>query len=203
MTTKPHMKTPEIAMDTSRYSYYIDEHFYTRLLEGLDDWENEGLPVDDATRTEVERLLVREARLLDHAKLEEWLNLFTGDCLYWAPASPGGGDPRKEISIAFDDRRRLEDRVHRLRSGYAWSQVPASRTVRLLGNFEVLKDREENEIRARCNFLITEFRAGRTKRLTGWYGYRLRHENDGWRIVLKMINLVDCDQGHENLTLML
>ena len=37
----------------------------------------------------------------------------------------------------FDDRRRLEDRVYRLRTGFAWSQAPASRTVRLITNVEV------------------------------------------------------------------
>ena len=47
------------------------------------------------------------------------------------------GDPRREIAISFDDRRRMEDRIYRLRTGYAWSQAPKSRTVRMITNVEV------------------------------------------------------------------
>ena len=63
--------------------------------------------------------------------------MFTPECVYWIPSTPTGGDPRKEIAITFDDRRRLEDRVYRLRTGYAWSQKPKSRTVRMVSNVEV------------------------------------------------------------------
>jgi benzoate/toluate 1,2-dioxygenase beta subunit len=189
--------------DTSRYSYYVDDDFYARLIAGLNDWEAEGIAADEAVRSEVERLLYREARLLDQAKLEEWLRLFTHDCLYWIPSVPGGGNPREEVSIAFDDRRRLEDRIYRIRTGFAWSQVPLSRTVRLLGNIEVWKDGGEDKVRARANVLISEFRAGRYKQLAGWYGFRLRKEDGQWKIAVKQIHLLDCDQGHENLTLLL
>ena len=51
--------------------------------------------------------------------------------------TPEAGDPRREIAISFDDRRRMEDRIYRLRTGYAWSQAPKSRTVRMVSNVEV------------------------------------------------------------------
>jgi hypothetical protein len=43
------------------------------------------------------------------------------NAFYWVPATPQGGDPRREVAILFDDRRRMEDRIYRLRTGYAWS----------------------------------------------------------------------------------
>jgi len=139
-------------------------------------------------------LLEREARLLDEARFEEWLGLFAPQCAYWIPARPGAGDPRREVAVAFDDRRRLEDRIYRLRTGSAWSQAPASRTVRLVTNIEVF----ENSM-ARSNFLISEFRSGETRRWAGWCGYRLKD----CKIEVKQVNLLDCDQNLRNPSLLL
>lgn len=197
------MTESDLREDTSRYSYYMDLEYYTKLAKKINAWTDEGIKVDTTTVLEVEQFLYREARLLDEAKMEEWLQLFTNDCLYWTPVTPGGGDPSKEVTISFDDRRRLEDRIYRLRTGYAWSQVPASRTIRVISNVEVWKENEENVYRARCNFMLPELRAGRMKLLSGWYGYLLIKENDDWKIQVKQINLLDSDQAHENLTLLL
>lgn len=188
--------------DTSQYSYYVDEDYYAMLLEDLRGWKQEGRPADAAASTEGEALLIREARLLDEGRFEEWLDLLTKDCLYWVPASPGGGIPSREVTIAFDDRRRLEDRVARLRTGYAYSQIPASRTRRMLTNFEVLQGDSDVDLRVRSNFAIHEFRKGVQRVLAGWYGHSLRKEDGRWRIVRKQINLIDPEQGHENLTFM-
>jgi 3-phenylpropionate/cinnamic acid dioxygenase small subunit len=189
--------------DTSLYSYYVDEGYYAMLLDDLRDWEQEGRPADAAASAEGEALVIREARLLDEGKFEEWLDMLSKDCLYWAPASPGGGIPNREVTIAFDDRRRLEDRVARLRTGYAYSQIPASRTRRMLTNFEALQGSGDIALRVRSNFVIWEFRKGVQRALAGWYGHSLRKEDGRWKIVRKQINLIDPEQGHENLTLML
>ena len=63
--------------------------------------------------------------------------MYAPECIYWVPGTPEAGDPRREIAISFDDRRRMEDRIYRLRTGYAWSQAPKSRTVRMVSNVEV------------------------------------------------------------------
>lgn len=203
MNPQSAIEDKSIIEDTSRYSYYMDTEYYQDLIKKLSDWETEGIKVDEATRVEVEQFLFREARLLDNAQMEDWLDLFTKDCLYWTPVTPGGGNPTKEITTSFDDRRRLEDRIYRIRTGYAWSQVPASRTIRAINNVEVWQDDEEDVVRVRSNFMIHELRAGRMKLLSGWYGHRLRKENGEWKILSKQNNLLDCDQSHENLTLLL
>ena len=51
--------------------------------------------------------------------------------------------------------------------------------------------------------MLNELRAGRQKMYSGWCGYRLKKENGEWKIVVKQVNLIDCDQGHENLTFIL
>jgi 3-phenylpropionate/cinnamic acid dioxygenase small subunit len=55
-------------------------------------------------REEAEAFLYRECRLLDTLQLEEWLELFTEDGLYWLPIVDGEPeDAGGGISIVFDD----------------------------------------------------------------------------------------------------
>lgn len=187
--------------DTSSSSYHVDEAWYDRLSGYVtalgEDWPE----TDLALRGSAEAFIHREARLIDEGRFNDWLDLFTDDCLYWVPVTPGSGDPRREVSHAFDDRRRLTDRVHWLRTGLAYSQIPRSRTRRLLTNVEALDDPEQGVRLVRSNVLITEFRGGVTKLYAGWSGHVLRPVEDGWRIVVKQVNLLDSEHGHENLTL--
>src|SRR5437870_4531515 len=82
-----------------------------------------------------------------------------------APGAEPAGDPRREVTVYFDDRRRLEDRIYRLSTGKAWSQVPPSRTVRLVTNVEAFRTEERTVLMVRSNLLLAEFRAGETRTL--------------------------------------
>lgn len=189
--------------DTSRWSYHVDEAWYERLT-GFVTTLGEDWPIADPTTTaEAAAYLHREARYVDEGRFNEWIDLFSDDCLYWVPITAGSGDPRREVSHAFDDRRRLTDRVHWLRTGLAYCQIPRSRTRRLITNVEVLDDTTSGLRFIRSNVLVTEFRAGVTKLHSGWCGHVLRQKGEGWEIVLKQTNLLDSEHGHENLTLVL
>jgi benzoate/toluate 1,2-dioxygenase beta subunit len=190
--------------DPSRVSEYVDDEFYRALVANFSDWQRDELEVTNpAIRDRCQALLYREARLLDQGQFEGWLSLYAPECLYWVPATPRGGDPRKEVAIAFDDRRRLEDRVYRLRTGYAWSQVPPSRTARLIANVEVFGTEQRSAYMVRSTFVINEFRAGETRRLAGWYGHRLAQHDGRWQILVKQVNLIDCDQNLRNPSVIL
>jgi benzoate/toluate 1,2-dioxygenase beta subunit len=190
--------------DPSRSSYYVDGDFYRTLIARFGDWQDDARIVNDYIERDMFRsLLERETRLLDQHRYEDWLKMFTPECVYWAPGRPDGGDPRTEIAVIFDDRRRLEDRVFRLCTGYAWSQAPRSRTVRLVTNVEVFSTAETNRRMVRANFLISEFWDNETRLLSGWFGYNLEHVGDGWLIQAKQINLIDCDQCIRNPSILL
>lgn len=187
--------------DTGRWSFHVDDEFYAELARfaGLfaDDW-----PVPEpAVLAQVTHLVGREARLIDEGRFEAWLDLFTEDCLYWVPIVPGGGDPTREVSHAFDDRRRLTDRIYWLGTGLAFCQIPPSRTRRLISNVEVLDLPADGLRLVRSNFAVHEFRAGQMRTYAGWYGHVLAQSRGAWRIRVKQVNLLDSDQGHENLTL--
>ncbi len=191
--------TGEARAEPSRSSYYVDEAFYRSLIAAFEDWRRDDREIPEADRRdEFRRLLEHEARLLDEARLEEWLALFAPECVYWMPGTVAKGDPRREIAIAFDDRRRMEDRIYRLRTGIAWSQVPASRTVRLVSNIQGWRTDDAAVAMVRANFIISEFRDAETRTWSGWTAHRLRRRGGRWEILVKQINLIDRDQNLRN-----
>jgi 3-phenylpropionate/cinnamic acid dioxygenase small subunit len=190
--------------DPSLSSWYVNDAFYRELVESFADWQRDELAIGDSLqRDHVRGLLEREARLLDQLRFDEWLALYTPECLYWVPTTPEGGDPRREVAISFDDRRRMEDRIFRLRTGYAWSQAPRSRTVRMISNVEVFATGREEVRMVRSNLLISEFRVDGTRYLSGWCGHRLVQHGGQWRIAVRQVNLIDCDQNLRNPSMIL
>src|SRR5713226_4125535 len=180
------------ALDPSRSSYYVNDALYRELIENFSDWQDDARAIVDlATRDQFRMLLEREARLLDQLRYDDWLAMYTPECIYWVPSTPAAGDPRREISVMFDDRRRLEDRIYRMRTGFAWSQAPASRTVRLVANVEVFATAHEDARMVRSNFLISEFWGDETRVLTGWAGHRIVRGASGWKIEAKQVNLIN------------
>jgi 3-phenylpropionate/cinnamic acid dioxygenase small subunit len=192
------------AHDPSLTSYYVTDAFYRELVESFTDWQGDDLAIEDvAERDHCRLLLEREARLLDQLAFDEWLDLYAPECVHWVPTTPGGGDPRREVVIAFDDRRRMEDRIFRLRTGYAWSQAPKSRTVRMISNVELFSTARKAVRMTRSNFLISEFRPDGVRFLSGWCGHRLIEQNGRWLIEVRQVNLIDCDQNLRNPSIIL
>ena len=194
----------QAARDPSRSSYYVTNEFYLELMADFADWQVDERSVDDANERDLFRRLVeQEARILDRLLYEQWLGLYTAECAYWVPSTPEGGDPRSEIAVMFDDRRRLEDRIFRLRTGYAWSQAPSSRTSRIVSNVEVFTCARDDQRMVRSNFAVSEFWDGETRVLAGWTGHRFRRHDNTWKISAKQVNLLNCDQCIRNPSIVL
>jgi len=189
-------------------SLYVTAPFYDWLLEVSADLAQavvrDSDAVDAARQRQIARLLTVESRLLDQGALanaayERWLELYAEECAYWIPAATPAPDPRLTISLEFHDRRRLLDRVTRLGTGLAFSQLPASRTARQWSGLEVWPAcGRTDEWRARYSFTLVESREGHNRVLAGWNGFVLRQIGEQLRIVLKQVNLIDNDSPQGN-----
>ena len=49
-----------------------------------------------------------ETDLIDSGRLEEWLELFAADGIFWAPLTPGQPDPDLHTSLYHEDRLLLQ-----------------------------------------------------------------------------------------------
>src|SRR5258707_11863645 len=91
------------------------------------------------SRNEVEDLLYREAALLDEWRLEEWLELLTGDAIYQVPPTHvPEGDSRNNFFIIADDAVPIRSRAKQLLGKSAWAEKPHSRTRRMIAHVRVL-----------------------------------------------------------------
>jgi len=158
---------------------------------------------DDLSAADAEAFLVREARLLDEGRFEDWLGLFTPDCWYWVPSQPDQASPRDTVSLIYDDRRLLETRVRRLATTQPHAQQPSSRTSRIVANVTVEgRDGQEPAQRIRSKLLLVEFRRDRQRSFaaTCWHG--LVRQGADIRIAWKRVDLVNCDGELEGLVIL-
>jgi len=181
---------------------YFDIDHYDSLAGLVESWRalgeipQERIP-DAETAAACSRLLALEARLIDAGRLNEWLDLYTEDCVYWLPCDVDGRNASDAVAWEMNDRRRLEERVERLASGRAYSQLPPSRTTHLYTNIEVMTAGPDH-VHVLSQFLIQTNRTGRISHRAGWNGYVLRKVGPVWRIVVKRINLQDADLPQDN-----
>jgi 3-phenylpropionate/cinnamic acid dioxygenase small subunit len=161
--------------------------------------ERSGRP-DPLDLPRCEQFLLREARLLDEAKFDEWLALFCPDAWYWVPSQPDQPDPHETVSLIYDDRRLLETRVRRLASPRMYSQEPRSRTSRMVTNL-TFEEAEHTACTIRSKFIMIEFRRDTQRIFGGTAFHRLVQTESGLRIAWKRVNLVNCDATMDGITI--
>jgi len=153
-------------------------------------------------REQVERFIYDEAQLMDEHRYDEWLALWTDDALYWVPSGRDDIDPKREISLIYDDRVRLQVRIARLKSGFAHAQEPKSRMRRVVSNI-VIEEVENGEILVQSNFLLVELRRGKQDLFAGRTMHRLRLHDGSFKLVSKKVLLVNNDEYIDNLTFLI
>ncbi len=158
------------------------------------------MPIADlADVRRCEAFLVHEARLLDDARFDEWLALFTADARYWVPSQPNQESPYETVSLMYDDRRLLETRVRRLADPRIYSQEPRSRTSRIVTNVTFEPDDEQPGRLVRSKFVLVEYRRETQRLFAGTYLHRLVGASENMRIAHKRVDLVNCDAPLDGL----
>jgi p-cumate 2,3-dioxygenase beta subunit len=140
------------------------------------------LQVTELTRSDIEEFFYLEAALLDEWRLEEWLDLFTIDCLYEIPAPDRPDeDPGETFSLIHDRRPMLEQRVIRLKKPTAHAEFPHSKTRRMITNVRIL-DTQPDQLKVGANFAVFRIRNGIEVTYVGRYEYILIPSSDGLKI---------------------
>jgi len=146
-----------------------------------------------------EQFLLHEARLLDEAKFDDWLALFTPDAWYWVPSQPDQNSPHDTVSLIYDDRRLLETRVRRLASPRMYSQEPRSRCSRVVTNVSI-EDVDGTGAMVRSKYLMIEYRRGQQRLFAGNALHRLVQVDGAIRIAWKRVDLINCDAPLDGIT---
>lgn len=139
--------------------------------------------------SDVADFLFAEAELLDRADYEPWLKLFTADARYWVPLRPGQSDPINEVSLFYEDRTLMRARVGRLSHPRALGLT--TRTSRLIGNVRKAGHAEDGSLMVASRFQMVEFVGDEQRLHAGAMTHHLVDGDDGWRIRLKRVDLVN------------
>ncbi|MBI3247806.1 MAG: aromatic-ring-hydroxylating dioxygenase subunit beta [Deltaproteobacteria bacterium] len=153
-------------------------------------------------RHHIENFLYREARLMDENAYDDWLALWADDVLYWVPANDDDIDPQRHVSIVYEDKTRLEDRIARLKSGAAYAQDPKSRLRRVIANIEI-EEGDNGEVTVYSNFNLTELRRSQQRTFAGRTIHKLRPHDASFRITYKKVLLVNNDEVISNMTFLI
>ena len=149
---------------------------------------------DAKLKSDVEDLLYREALFLDEQRWDDWLALYVDEIEFWAPAWKSEhqptGDPKAEISLIYmTSKKRLEERVARIRSGKSAAALVLPRTAHSISNILLDDDKTDDlvTVASLCVTHIYDPKRRHQYQTTARYTHRLIRHASEWRIQGKKI----------------
>ena len=161
-------------------------------------------PLENAIPTDQELIdfVVREARLIDQQRFDEWLALYADDGYYWMPLEWNQTDPRLTCSLMYEDKLLLSIRVERLKGARTFSQRPKSRCHHVLQTPQVdSRDEANNSYVTWTPMHYIETRLDDQTLYAVWATHHLTVEDGRLRIKLKRVDLINCDAAFGNIQL--
>lgn len=156
---------------------------------------NREQPVAFEQAREVEAFLLREARLLDEERWDDWLAGLSEAIHYWMPGIENrrredrSGPYKLEHMAFFDDGlRELQRRVARFKQPSAWAENPPTRNVHLVTNIEVFAAAEADEYIVHSCFINVRSRGlDEQHQISGRREDVIRREADGLKLLKRKI----------------
>jgi 3-phenylpropionate/cinnamic acid dioxygenase small subunit len=150
-------------------------------------------------RSAIERFLYHEARLMDNHRYDDWLALWAedGQVNYWVPCNGDDLDPRINVSIIYDTRTQLRNRIARLRETL-WLREHAPRLTRVVSNVEI-EDENPAEVTASSKFILAQLHRHQQYLWAGTSTHKLVPAAGGFRIRSKKVVLINNDEPMPNL----
>jgi 3-phenylpropionate/cinnamic acid dioxygenase small subunit len=146
--------------------------------------------------------VLREARMLDAQRFDDWVELFAEDGHYWMPVEWQQTDPVLTTSILYEDRFLLRMRAERLKGRRTFSQKPKSRCHHLLQTPQVdRRDDAASEYVTWTALHYVETRMDEQTLYAAWATHHLVLIEGALRIRLKRVDLVNCDAAFGSIHL--
>jgi 3-phenylpropionate/cinnamic acid dioxygenase small subunit len=152
---------------------------------------------------EIEEFLQTEADLLDEGDLASWMELYTDDGTYWMPVRAGQESPLDEISILYENRTLMAIRCNNFGHRLSPSMEYPVRSSRILSRFRITGlDGKTGDCTVQCKFqAVVNYREQTL--FAGTYTHQLKRTSNGYRIVQKRVDLINCDADHKSLLIYL
>jgi 3-phenylpropionate/cinnamic acid dioxygenase small subunit len=172
-----------------------------RLVEIHDDVDVSAA-MTAPTDQELINFVIREARLIDQQRFEEWLDLFAEDGIYWMPLEWGQTDTRLTASLMHEDKLLLTVRVERLKGNRTFSQKPKSRCHHVLQMPQVdRRDEAANEYVTWTPMHYVETRYDDQQLYAAWATHTLKVIDGKLKIKLKRVDLVNSEAAFGSIQL--
>ena len=136
----------------------------------------------------VEQFLFAQSELLDNKQWQSYIDLFTGDGVYWMPVAPEQTEWEGSPSIFAEDKLMMRVRMGRVTHPNAWSQAPLWVTNHIVGNV-VIESETAKEIVVRSRFHLMELRRDNVRHFGGTYRHTLVKQGQGFAIKLQRVDL--------------
>lgn len=146
--------------------------------------------------------LYHEARLLDEKRFDEWYELFSDDALYWMPLIRDQPIGEAHTSLFYEDKLLLKVRIERLRHPNAFSQQQPSYCQHVLQQPMVVESGADQCV-LRTPFIYVEAQFDQQFILAGTVFHHLRGNEQGWKIQVKRIELLNREAALPSIQLLL
>jgi 3-phenylpropionate/cinnamic acid dioxygenase small subunit len=151
-----------------------------------------------ADRDEIERFLFKEARLMDEHRYDEWLDLWIQEeATYWVPANADDADPAVNVSVIYDRRGQLRNRIRRLKETL-WLKERTPRLKRIVGNI-VIESESGAEVTVSSSFILAELHRGIQTIWAGGTTHVLVNGGGSLRIKAKKVVLLNNNEPIPNM----
>lgn len=139
------------------------------------------------------QLIYREATLLDDREYARWDELWVeNDSRYVIPIKRQVTDFDAELNMVNDDTRMRRMRIDRMTRGYAGAVTATGPTVRTISRFTV-NARTAHTVTLRSAQILVAYKRREHQIWAADLEHRIRFTENGPRIELKVIRLVDSD----------
>lgn len=151
----------------------------------------------DSRLAHVAEFISLEADVLDQYDYQAWLALWVGEGTYVVPVEPNAQNFEDTLNYAYDNAAMRDMRVRRLASGESMSASHAARTLRNVSRFRVLGREANGDLRVRNAQTLIEYKFDRHRIFAANVEWVLRPDGDSFRIVQKVVRLIN---GGDSLT---